>query len=298
MNSHPIIVIAGCTASGKSDIAINLAKELNGVIINADSRQIYKEVSIGTAKPNIKLNKDKKWEKEGVIHYLYSQASINEKYNLYRYQKDAFEVLSKLPPKVTPILVGGTGLYIDSVIFNYKLKPESELQALAVNSFSELSVIELQQLIPSDILSKLNKSDIQNRNRLIRVIQKGLPSIKKGKSLEHIYFFLDINKDVIEKRIVERTNQMFKDGLLEENIYIRKKFPKSSFAQRTIGYKEFEDYFQKNISLDEVKESIITHTKQYAKRQRTWFRRNKNVIYVKSLEEIERKIKELYPNYF
>ncbi len=89
---------------------------------------------------------------------------------------------------------------------------------------------------------------------------------------------------------------MFKDGLLEENIKIRNKFPKSTFFKTTIGYKEFEDYFKKNISLDEVKEDIITHTKQYAKRQRTWFRRNKGVIYVKNLEEIEKWIRELYPN--
>ncbi len=296
MSSSPIIVISGCTASGKSDVALKLAKRINGVILNADSRQIYKEVSIGTAKPNLILNESNQWEKEGITHYLYSQTSINKKYNLYQYQTDAFKILNQLSPQITPILTGGTGLYIDSVIFNYKLKTLSQPQTEVADNLSDFTAKELQRLVPSEILNKLNESDRQNKNRLIRVIQKGLPSIEKGTSLEHIYFFLDIEKGILEKRIEQRVNQMFKDGLLEENIKIRNKFPKSTFFKTTIGYKEFEDYFKKNISLDEVKEDIITHTKQYAKRQRTWFRRNKGVIYVKNLEEIEKWIRELYPN--
>lgn len=296
MSSSPIIVISGCTASGKSDVALKLAKRINGVILNADSRQIYKEVSIGTAKPNLILNESNQWEKEGITHYLYSQTSINKKYNLYQYQTDAFKILNQLSPQITPILTGGTGLYIDSVIFNYKLKTLSQPQTEVADNLSDFTAKELQRLVPSEILNKLNESDRQNKNRLIRVIQKGLPSIKKGTPLEHIYFFLDIEKGILEKRIEQRVNQMFKNGLLEENIKIRNAFPKSTFFKTTIGYKEFEDYFKKNISLDEVKEDIITHTKQYAKRQRTWFRRNKGVIYVKNLEEIEKWIRELYPN--
>ena len=296
MSSSPIIVISGCTASGKSDVALKLAKRINGVILNADSRQIYKEVSIGTAKPNLILNESNQWEKEGIIHYLYSQTSINKKYNLFKYQTDTFKILNQLPPQITPILTGGTGLYIDSVIFNYKLKTKSQPQTEVADNLSDFTAKELQRLVPLEILNKLNESDRQNKNRLIRVIQKGLPSIEKGTSLEHIYFFLDIEKGILEKRIEQRVNQMFKNGLLEENIKIRNAFPKSTFFKTTIGYKEFEDYFQKNISLEEVKEDIISHTKQYAKRQRTWFRRNKGVIYVKNLEEIEKWIRELYPN--
>ena len=296
MSSSPIIVISGCTASGKSDVALKLAKRINGVILNADSRQIYKEVSIGTAKPNLILNESNQWEKEGIIHYLYSQTSINKKYNLFKYQTDTFKILNQLPPQITPILTGGTGLYIDSVIFNYKLKTKSQPQTEVADNLSDFTAKELQRLVPSEILNKLNESDRQNKNRLIRVIQKGLPSTEKGTPFEHIYFFLDIEKDILEKRIEQRVNQMFKNGLLEENIKIRNKFPKSTFFKTTIGYKEFEDYFPKNISLDEVKEDIISHTKQYAKRQRTWFRRNKGVIYVKNLEEIEKWIRELYPN--
>ena len=296
MSSSPIIVISGCTASGKSDVALKLAKRINGVILNADSRQIYKEVSIGTAKPNLILNESNQWEKEGITHYLYSQTSINKKYNLYQYQTDAFKILNQLSPQITPILTGGTGLYIDSVIFNYKLKTLSQPQTEVADNLSDFTAKELQRLVPSEILNKLNESDRQNKNRLIRVIQKGLPSTEKGTPFEHIYFFLDIEKDILEKRIEQRVNQMFKDGLLEENIKIRNAFPKSTFFKTTIGYKEFEDYFPKNISLDEVKEDIISHTKQYAKRQRTWFRRNKGVIYVKNLEEIEKWIRELYPN--
>ena len=296
MSSSPIIVISGCTASGKSDVALKLAKRINGVILNADSRQIYKEVSIGTAKPNLVLNENNDWEQEGIKHYLYSQTSISKKYNLYQYQTDTFKILNQLTPQMIPILTGGTGLYIDSVIFNYKLKTRFQPQTEVTDNLSDFTAKGLQRLIPSEILNKLNESDRQNKNRLIRVIQKGLPSTEKGTPFEHIYFFLDIEKDILEKRIEQRVNQMFKNGLLEENIKIRNKFPKSTFFKTTIGYKEFEDYFQKNISLDEVKENIISHTKQYTKRQRTWFRRNKGVIYVKSLKEIEKRIRELYPN--
>jgi len=283
MTKRPIIVIAGTTASGKSNIAIKLVKKINGVIINADSRQIYKEISIGTAKPTPDRIDNGVFIVDGIKHYLYSYISVTEKYNLYRYQKDVFALLEKLPKDVIPILVGGTGLYIDSVVYNYKLKEKKED---IKTDFDSLNIEKLQKLIGKEKLEKLNESDRQNPRRLVHILKNGLPSIAKGNSLNHIYFFLDVNPEVVKKNIQLRVEEMIKNGLIEENEMIRKKGLNRYPALDTIGYQEFDGYFEKEKTIDEVKEEIITHTNQYAKRQRTWFRRNKNVIYAKDFKTI------------
>lgn len=284
MTKRPLIVIAGTTASGKSNIALKLAKEINGVIINADSRQVYKEISIGTAKPTPDKVEDEVLIIDGIKHYLYSYVSVKEKYNLYRYQKDVFSLLEKLPENVIPILVGGTGLYIDSVVYNYELK-ENNKEGI-IRSLDSLTVKELQELISEEELKKLNESDRENPRRLIHIIKHGLPSIQKGKSLNHLYFFLDINTDTVKRNIRVRVGKMLEGGLIKENEMIRttglNKYP----ALNTIGYKEFDGYFAGEKTLEDVKNEIITHTNQYAKRQRTWFRRNKNIQYVKDYKKI------------
>lgn len=290
MSNSPIVVISGCTASGKSEMALNLAKKINGVIINADSRQLYKEISIGTAKPIPDYTEKDIWYIKGIKHYLYSHVSVKEIYNLYRYQKDVFHLLKQLPSGTIPILVGGTGLYIDSVVFNYELKKEEILKKEEKN-YEQLSIKEIQELVPTTLLEKLNNSERNNRERLIRIIEKGLPSINKGKILDHIYFFLDLEIDLLEERIKKRVNTMFSEGLLEENIRIRKSGLNRFPPLRTIGYQEFDEYFENKISLEEVKEKIVTHTKQYAKRQRTWFRRNKEVQYFSSYKQLEKETK-------
>ena len=284
MNKRPIIVIAGCTASGKSDVALRLAKEINGVIINADSRQVYKEISIGTAKPIPDKIEDGVFIIDGIKHYLYSYISVKDEFNLYKYQKDVFSLLEKLPKDVTPILTGGTGLYIDSVVYNYKLKENRENKSNI--DLGDLSIKELQELVGSKKLEKLNESDRENPRRLIHIIKHGLPSIKKGKSLKHLYFFLNIDADTIKKNIRLRVEKMFERGLSKENEIIRKEGLNLYPALDTIGYTEFDQYFEGEKKIEEVKEDIITHTNQYAKRQRTWFRRNENIVYVKNLEEI------------
>lgn len=284
MNKRPIIVIAGCTASGKSDVALQLAKEINGVIINADSRQVYKEISIGTAKPVPDKIEDGVFIIDGIKHYLYSYISVKDEFNLYKYQKDVFSLLEKLPKDVTPILTGGTGLYIDSVVYNYKLKENRENKSNI--DLGDLSIKELQELVGSKKLEKLNESDRENPRRLIHIIKHGLPSIKKGKSLKHLYFFLNIDADTIKKNIRLRVEKMFERGLIKENEIIRKEGLNLYPALDTIGYTEFDQYFEGEKKIEEVKEDIITHTNQYAKRQRTWFRRNENIVYVKNLEEI------------
>jgi tRNA dimethylallyltransferase len=274
--SKPIIVIAGPTASGKSSVALKLAKDINGVIINADSRQVYKEISIGTAKPDPK-------EMQGIPHYLYGHVSAKEDYNIYRYQEDVKEVLNEIDEEKIPILVGGSGLYIDSVIFNYKLKdqPETKESLRRREKLNKMSVRKLQDLIKQrdpELLNELNESDRKNPVRLIRIIEKGRSKIK-GQALKHIYFVIDIPKEKLNKKIVQRTEEMFEDGLLEENIEVREKGLDKYPALNTIGYQEFDRYFEKKISLETVKKEIIKNTRRYAKRQKTWFRKHGHAIW-------------------
>ncbi len=272
-----VIVIAGPTASGKSQIALQLAKDINGVIINGDSRQIYKELRIGTARPT-------ESEFENIAHYLYGHISVREKYNIYKYQKEVIEILGNLPKAKIPIIVGGTGLYIDSVIYNYTLQEQDTSPQRG--ELENKSIKELQSLINPTVLKQLNESDIVNPVRLRRIIEKGDLGNQRGKKLECLYFVMNVDKRRLEKNIKERVTQMFSDGLLEENIYLKDNNLFNYTVSKIIGYKEFEDYFSGTKTIEEIKSEIIKNTKKYAKRQKTWFKRNKDVIWSDSYDLI------------
>lgn len=277
-----IIVIAGPTASGKSSLSINLAKQLNGYIINADSRQIYKHIDIGSAKPTPdEILGDNVWVIDGVKHFLFDFVDPKEQFSLFKYQQLVSDVLNT--QKGIPILVGGTGLYIDSVIFNYDLKEREHIDS---GELSELSIGQLQEKA-SMYLVNMTESDRNNRHRLIRAIQRKGLGRSKGKMLDNMYFVIDVDKDTLKERIKERVDGMFKDGLLEEN----KKLLGMGYSYKdpglnSIGYKEFEEYFNNTATLEEVKENIYSNTVAYAKRQRTWFKRNKGSVVSSNYEEI------------
>ena len=183
--SGPIIVIAGPTASGKSSIAMKLAKEINGVIINADSKQVYKEISIGTARPT-------KTEMGNISHHLFGHISLKDGYSIFQYQKDVEDVLKNLESNEIPILVGGSGLYIDSVLFKYNLV-DNEIDPVKREKLSKMRTTELQHMIPTAVLNSLNESDSKNPVRLIRVIENlcRKPDKKRDRPLSHIYFVID-----------------------------------------------------------------------------------------------------------
>lgn len=276
-----ILVLAGPTASGKSNMAINLAKVINGYIINADSRQVYRELNIGTAKP--------KFEKKisegihilnGVKHYLFDFVNPKDSFTLFNYQQMVKEILLK--EKKVPILVGGTGLYIDSVIFNYNLSKND----IYTPDLKEKNIKELQH-IAKDYLLNMNESDRNNRHRLIRTIQRGGVNRKRGKELNNRYFVIDIDGEILRKRVRERIEGMFEEGLLEENKALLKNgYTYEDRGMNSIGYIEFRDYFENGITIEDVKESIFKNTMSYIKRQRTWFRRNKDCIWTNNLETI------------
>ncbi len=277
-----IFVIAGATATGKTKIAQKLALEFNGYLLNGDSRQVYKELNIGTAKPTPEEIAGSKIE-----HRLFGHVNIDEVYNLYRYQKEAMEIIQEKEKKGTnTFLVGGTGLYIDSVVFNYQLE---EKKSHCREEFSKLKIKQLQEKVGEE-LKKLNESDRKNPRRLIRFLEREGKSLKKGEPLKHMYFVLEKDFAEIEKNIEERIQTMFQDGLVEENEELFKSGKHEKI--NTIGYVEFREFFEKRISLQEVKKSIFLNTRKYAKRQITWFKRNENAIFFKNYEQIHSIILE------
>jgi tRNA dimethylallyltransferase len=275
-----IIVIAGATATGKSEISLKLAKELNGHIINADSRQIYTKINIGSAKPKF----DKEISKgvhtlNGITHYLYDFVDPKENFTIFDYQNCVNNVLKNT--QGIPILTGGSGLYIDSVIYNYKLSKNNKNTDL-----KDKSIEELQELA-KEYLPYMSESDRKNKHRLIRAIQREGVNREKGKELNNIYFVIDIEKQVLQERIKKRIDNMFKEGLLEENISLLKQgYTYNDKGMKTIGYIEFKEYFENKISLEDVKERIFKNTMGYVKRQRTWFKRNKNAVWINEPKEI------------
>ncbi len=275
-----IIVIAGPTASGKSNLAIQLAKDIGGYIINGDSRQVYKHLSIGTAKPlPDKVLEDGTWIISDVRHFLYDIVDPKDPFTLFEYQQEVQKILDR--EEGIPIIVGGTGLYIDSVVFNYDLNENNHESDL-----SNLSLEELQERA-TPFLELMTESDKKNPHRLIRAIQKNSIDQNKGKDLNSIYFVLDIEKEELRKRIEKRVNKMFEDGLEDENRKLLEMgYRYEDKGLNSIGYREFEKYFRKDCTLEEVKKEIVTNTLRYAKRQRTWFRRNKNCVYVNSYESM------------
>ena len=279
--TDPIIVIAGPTASGKSSLAIQLAKDINGYIINADSKQLYKELKIGTAQPIPDSIRGNTWYIDGVKHFLYGHISVKDSYNIYNYQQDVQKILDDNPHQ-TPILVGGTGLYIDCIVYNYDLqKKEDFVCKYSRDELNKMSIEQLQSLIPKDTLLQLNKSDIKNPIRLIRTIEKGAQSYNKGKPLNFTYYVLNIDQKELEIRIRDRVEKMFDLGLEEENKELLKMgLTYDIQALRSIGYQEFKEYFDGKKTIQDIKNDILTHTLQYAKRQKTWFKRNKDCKYI------------------
>ena len=272
-----IIVIAGPTASGKSDIAITLAKKINGYIINGDSRQVYKYLNIGTAKP---VFQNSEYTIDGIKHYLYDFVDPKDSFTLFDYQLAVKDILKK--EKGIPILVGGSGLYIDSVVFNYLLSKNGNIDI----TLQSKSIEELKELA-KEYLPNMNESDRENKHRLIRAIQRKGSTHKKGEMLNSIYFVLDIEKEILEKRVEERIERMFKEGLLQENISLLKKgYTYEDKGMNSIGYIEFKEYFDKEKTLEQVKEDIYRNTLSYIKRQKTWFKRNKNSIWINNKEDI------------
>ncbi len=260
-----ILVIVGPTGIGKTKLSIELAKELNAEVINADSVQIYKEVNIASAKI-------KKEEMENIKHHMLSTKSLKEKSTIYDFQKEGRKILDELLEKgKNIIIVGGSGLYLKALLYDYELEEEQE----ANNCYSELSNEELKNKV--DIIYPKNNIHVNNRKRLVRFLnyyeKTGKIINSKTNKNEKKYNFkfvgLTTDRETLKRQVNNRVDEMIKEGLIEEveNLY-KNNYPK---LDQIIGCKELIPYFEKKISLDEAIEKIKSNTRKYLKRQYTWY---------------------------
>ncbi len=274
---EPVIAIVGQTASGKSSLALALAERYNGEIIAADSRTIYKEMDIGTAKPSAA-------EQARVPHHLIDVVTPDQTFTVADFKQQAKKAIKDIQGRgKVPILVGGTGLYIDSVLYDFTLRPVDEAQRAELE---QLSVPELQERITEQGLELPNNP--QNPRHLVRVLESnGEPSARKPLRAQTLLIGLDVPADVLQERIEARTTHMFTHGLEDEVHALHKTYDWGTPGMSAIGYAEFEPYIAGRCSLETVKEQIIVHTRQYAKRQKTWFKRNTDIRWCTISEEAE-----------
>lgn len=291
-----IILIGGITATGKTDLSIFLAKRFNGEIINADSRQVYRYLNIGTAKEPIeKQFKDGSVLIQNIKHHQIDVLNPDEEFNLSIFLTKAKKIIDAiLKRKKIPIIVGGTGMYLDSIAKGFTLSTEKKDSQLR-RTLSEKTVQELQTILKDKSMKtfkSLTNSDQKNSHRLIRAIERSEQLRTSNKNIyDSLYLIPKYDISSIEKKIRARVEQMFHEGLLEENVKLREKgYTTDLNSMRSIGYKEFDQYFEGKADLQEVKNAIILHTRQYAKRQITWFKRNKNAVIVTSKSEAEKAV--------
>jgi tRNA dimethylallyltransferase len=293
-----IYVIGGPTASGKSKLAVELAKRINGEIISADSMQIYKDMNIGTAK----LTKE---EMQGIKHHLLDFVSPEERYSVANFKTDAKIKIEEILKKgKTPIIVGGTGLYIDSMIYGIEFQDEKidkeyreELNELAEKEGLERLYEEARKID----LEAMKKISINDKKRIIRVLEiyhktgKTKTEVEKESRKNEIkynykMFAITMNREKLYERIEKRVDQMIEQGLIEEVQSILNKYHKFPTAMQGLGYKEVVEYLENKLTKEEMIEKIKKKTRHYAKRQLTWFRKNKETIWLDGEKPLEKNL--------
>lgn len=287
-----LLVLAGPTAIGKTDISIQLAKHFKTVILSADSRQIYKELNIGVAKPSTEQLSE-------VKHYFISHISIHQPYSAYDYQKEVHTLLPQLfQQHPIVIMTGGTGFYINAVLDGLNEIPQisTETKQLVQQLYTEKGLHFLQNELKQKDPIYYQKADIQNPTRLIRALEVIYETqqpfsaflndqrIKKPDYFIPINLWLNINRSELHTRINQRVHTMIEQGLEQEakNLYPYKHLS----ALNTVGYKEWWHYFEKKTARTTVIEQIQRNTRQYAKRQITWFKHQWHAQEIKLLPHI------------
>ncbi len=282
--SRPLIVIVGETASGKSAIAMKLAQIYGGEIISADSWAVYKGMDIGTAKPT-------KDEQRLVKHHLINIVEPDQDYTAGLYQKDAGVAMSQIYAHGNiPIITGGTGLYIDGVIFNFSfMKTSVKKEREYYNSLS------LKQLIVkiNERNYDLTGVDLRNKRRLIRVLEtKGEVPKRSKLRANTLVIGLKTERTKLRKNIEQRVELMLKKGLKREALNIAAKYGWDCEGMQGIGYKEFKRWQDGELSMRQTKQQIIKNTLALAKRQRTWFKKNRQIEWVRTMTEAEQLVEK------
>lgn len=287
MEARPLVIIVGPTASGKTALSIDLAKRFNGEIICADSRTIYKGMDIGTAKPTLE-------ERDGVPHWGLDLIEPGESFSAYDFKRYAEEKIAdiRLRDKV-PFIVGGTGLYVDAVLFDYEFG-----QPVNPGLRRMLEGMSLEELHKHCIKNniKLPEND-KNKRYVIRAIEHNNAHAKRRSTpIENtIVVGIATEKDVLRRRIEERSEQLFKDGVVEEATLLGKKYGWTNEAMTGNIYPLIHQYHLGAMSLTEMKEKFVTLDWRLAKRQLTWLRRNPFIKWL-PLNEAKRYLVETLAN--
>ena len=284
-----LIVVCGATATGKSGLALALARRCGSIVISADSRQVYREFNIGTAKPTIS-------EQKLVPHYLIDVCNPTETMTVADYQEKVQRILdsSSIFPSPHPLvslspctpifLVGGTGLYIKSIVRGMKIPrvaPQTKLRS-QLFSMGQTQLYAMLQQVDSVAAQKIHPHDLVRTLRALEVFYiTGSPISELQGENPPDYPILQIGLDCdvkhLTNRIARRTGSMVKDGFVEEVKYLCQKYGVDLPLLNTLGYQEIKKYLAGNISLDEAKELTVLHTRLFAKRQRTWFRKDDRI---------------------
>ncbi len=288
-----ILVLTGPTGSGKSEIAVSLAKRLGAAVINADAFQVYQELNIATAKPSKEM-------REAVPHFLFDFVPLDSAYNVAEYQEDMRSVLSFCLSKGQDVIIaGGTGLYIKAALFDYDFSPKAAVDLSPYQVLDDDALhAELAKLDPVSA----EKIHPHNRQRVLRAIEiflgggtakSELEQKQKHEPLYPVCFFgLNKERESLYERVNERVEEMFDAGLLEETLPLIEKYGRDAMAFRAIGVKELFPYIDGQITLEVAKETIKKNTRNYIKRQMTWFRHQFDVTWVDGEEQILALLKD------
>ena len=288
MNKPKVIVICGPTASGKTTLSIQLAQKINGEIISSDSMQIYKDMNIGTAKPD-------QQEMQGIKHYLLDFVEPNQRYSVADYKKDAENAIEDILQKgKVPIIVGGTGLYVDSLIYgieypniefdeNYRKELERRVEKEGLEKLYEKA-----KKIDPQAMKKISRND---QKRILRVLEiynatgktkteQEIESRKNEVKYDYRVFAINMDREKLYDRINKRVDIMIQKGLIEEVENLLKKYNEFQTAMQGLGYKEVVEYIQGKVLKEDMIENIKRESRRYAKRQITWFKKNKQTIWI------------------
>ncbi len=288
---NQVIVIAGPTASGKTGLSVEVAKQLNTEIVSADSMQIYQGMDVGTAKVT-------EAEKQGILHHMIDIVSPMENYNVSQYAEDAKKCVDSILEKgKIPVIAGGTGLYINSLVYGYDLAPipsddsiRQELTRVYEEKGGEYLLEELRKIDPKTA----DRLHPNNARRLIRALevyrisgttisQQEERTKNAPKPYDVLFFVLDTDRDKLYERINLRVDMMLQNGLVDEvKKLIENGVPKTNTAMQAIGYKEIVEYLDGYLTYCEAVEKIKQESRRYAKRQLTWFRRNEGAIWLEA----------------
>ena len=293
-----VIVICGPTASGKTALSIELAKRIDGEIISADSMQIYQGMDIGSAKVTEK-------ERQGIQHYLIDILSPEERYSVADFKRDAKQAIENILAKgKTPIVVGGTGLYINALIYeiDYQDIPmdkdyREQLQRMEREQGLEALYQKALEIDP-EAMQKISSNDAKRIMRILEIYkatgktktEQEQESRKNEVPYNYKVFVIDMERDVLYSRINQRVDGMIEEGLVEEVEGLLQKYKTFPTAMQAIGYKEVRAFLQNQLSREEMIETIKQETRRYAKRQLTWFRKDKQFIWLDGLKSTNENI--------